>query len=289
MRAIFAVLRTTATPSLLAIAVGAALLCAPAGAAGAVSPLPTSDYSVRPACAAPTPGQAGCLALELVPQTTAARAHTHPLGRTRSTPIANPNAREGAFGLRPQDLRSAYFPGSAPDAPSSEPQTIALVDAYHDLGAVADLETYDKEFSLPPCTAEHECFRQLNENGVTGSPPFPQSTAALNARETTCKNRTIERKLREAACNEVEEAEGWTLEISTDIETAHAVCQNCHIILLEANTAEYPDLETAENTAAGLGATEVSNSWGGKEQGSDSTAFEHPGTVITASSGDDAG
>jgi Subtilase family len=304
MRANLAVLRTTTTPSLLAIAVGAALLCAPAGAAGAVSPLPASDYNVRPACDAPSPGQAGCLALELVPQTTAARAHTHPLGRTRSTPIANPSSREGAFGLRPQDLQSAYFPGAAPDAPASEPQTIALVDAYHDLDAEADLKVYDKEFSLAPCTAtENECFEQLNESGEAGNPPFPQSQAALTAREAACKAtvpakktgetrpvreaREAQERARTAACNEVKEAEGWTLEISTDIEIAHAVCQNCHIILLEANSAAYSDLETAENTAARLGATEVSNSWGGEEPVSDSAAFEHPGTVITASSGDD--
>src|SRR5271156_5361687 len=63
----------------------------PAGAQGsqqvAVSPLPASDYSVRPVCAPPAPGPAGCLALELVAQTPAARAHSHPLGMTRSVPL----------------------------------------------------------------------------------------------------------------------------------------------------------------------------------------------------------
>ena len=49
----------------------------------------------------------------------------------------------------------------------------------------------------------------------------------------------------------------------------------------------YEDLFAAENTAARLGASEISNSWGGPEEGSDSAAFNHPGVVITASSGDD--
>jgi Subtilase family len=303
VRAALGALRATATSSLLAVIAGAVLLCAPAGAAGAVSPLPASDYGERSACAAPTPGRASCLAIELVPQTAAARAHTHPLGRTRSTPIAAGEAREGAFGLRPQDLQSAYFPGIQPDTPASEPQTIAIVDAYHDLNAETDLKAYDEEFSLPPCTTENKCFQQLNEKGESGSPPFPQNTAALTAKETACKAavpakkpgetraareaREAQERARAEACTEVAEAEGWTFEISTDIETAHAVCQNCHIMLLETNSPEYSDLGTAENSAARLGATEITNSWGGEEPATDGAAFNHPGIVITASSGDD--
>jgi hypothetical protein len=264
-------LRATATPGPFALAAALLLLCAPAGAAAAVSPLPESDYSVRPACAAPAPGEAGCLALELVPQTATARAHTHPLGMTRSTPIRAVNAAEGSFGFRPQDLNAAYFPHEPPDAPASAPQTIALVDAYNDPNAEADLKVYDKEFELPECTAADKCFEKLNQNGEPGNLPFPRSERELETKGTV-KQR--------------EEAEGWVLEISTDIEMAHAVCQNCHILLLEANTPAYSNFEVAEDTAVRVGATEVSDSWAGGEPEQDSPAFNHPGVVITASSGD---
>ena len=72
----------------------------------------------------------------------------------------------------------------------------------------------------------------------------------------------------------------------------HAVCSACKIVLVEASSASDADLGTAENTAATtLHATEISNSFGEPETGSGGTtfahAFDHPGVVITASSGDD--
>ncbi len=86
------------------------------------------------------------------------------------------------------------------------------------------------------------------------------------------------------------------MEISLDIESAHAVCQSCHILLVEAGElsghklrgpAEYENLEAAEATAVALGANEVSNSWGGPEASLEGdTAFNHQGIVITASGGD---
>ena len=202
---------------------------------------------------------------------------------TRSRPIQAASAAEGAFGLRPQDLHTAYqLPTSGGSA-----QTIAIVDAYNDPHAEADLKVYDKEFLLPECTAGNKCFRQVNENGEAGNLPFPENQEALTAAEATCANNAIEEEVREDACREVEEAIGWTEEISLDIEVAHASCQSCHIVLVEASSPAYKDLEAAENTAAGLGATEISNSWGGGEPAHDSSAFNHPGVVITASSGDE--
>jgi hypothetical protein len=81
--------------------------------------------------------------------------------------------------------------------------------------------------------------------------------------------------------------------ISLDIETAHATCQNCHIALVEADSTEYQEFESAENAAARLGANEISNSWGGPEciEGlgcvQESAAFNQPGVVITVAAGDD--
>jgi hypothetical protein len=274
----------------------------PAAAESAASPLPASDYTVRPVCASPAPGYAGCLALELVPSTETARARTHPLGITRSHPIAaaGSEAAEGAFGLRPQDLHSVY---QLPTT-SSSPQTIAIVDAYNDLNAAADLNHYSKEFGLSElaaCTAGEmsDCFEQVNQNGETVHLPFPATTEARGAEEAVCKSKGVSKKAREAreaACKEVEAADGWATEISLDIEVSHAVCQNCKIVLVEADSASFFDLGTAEDTAAGLPATEISNSWGGAECskgtrgtecGEDSEAFNHQGIVTTAAAGDD--
>jgi hypothetical protein len=225
-----------------------------------VSPLPASDYAVRAVCPAPARGHVGCLALELVPRSPAARAHTHPLGRPRRAPLVvgkatkvcePPKASENCYGLRPQDLHSAYRLPTT----SASPQTIALVDAYDDPTAEADLKVYDEEFNLPACTTANGCFTKVNEKGKSG--PLPEAEG------------------------------GWAEEISLDIEVAHAICQNCHILLVEAGDTTYLSLEAAEETAVKLGANEISNSWSGAEPVTDSSVFDHPGTVVTAASGDE--
>lgn len=261
--------------------------CAPAVKAGAVSPLPITDYSVGPACAAPAPGHDACLAELLHPRTAAARSHTHPIGMTSAHPIDTQSAAEGVDGLRPQDLRAAYFPGEAPDAPATEPQMIAIVDAYYDPQAEGDLQVYDKEFSLPACTTAGGCFTQVNQNGETGNPPFPASADAKREKEELCESTKAEPAVKKAACRAIEEADGWSLETALDIEMAHAICQNCRIVLVEADDAEETSLETAEDTAVSLGAGEVSNSWGGTEPAADSEAFNHPGVVVAFATGDD--
>jgi hypothetical protein len=267
-------------------------------AAASVSPLPESDYTTRSACSAPEPGHASCLALELVPRTTAARArvdpHTAESGaqpslRTKAEClVAFPSAC-----LTPQQLNSAYFPSEQPETTASKGQTIALVDAYNDPKALADLGVYDEQLGLPPIHAcsgsEGGCFEQVNQSGA-GELPFPRTEAVREAKEAVCvttnaKETSLERTTREAACVELVEAEEWSVEISTDIELAHGVCQNCKILLVEANTSTFLDLEAAEETAVRLGATEISNSWGGPQEGS-GKAFSHPGTVITAAAGD---
>jgi hypothetical protein len=265
--------------TLVALVAGLSLLGAGSAAAETVSPLPRSAYGVRPACSDPAPGRAGCLALQLVPRTAQARARTHPLGITRSGPIRALSAAAGDFGLRPQDLHAAYqLPSSA-----SATQTIALVDAYNDPSAEEDLKAYDEEFGLPACTTANGCFKKVNQRGETGNPPFPASDAILKlAREAEGT------QLQE----EAEEATGWALEISLDIETAHATCQSCKILLVEADSPSFENLNSAERAASSLGATEISNSWGGPERGltqsqESTSAFNHPGIVITASAGDD--
>jgi hypothetical protein len=272
--------RKPAALTLATLLAGLTLLGTGSASAETVSPLPRSAYGVRPACSDPAPGRAGCLALQLVPHTAQARARTHPLGITRNGPIRALSPAAGDFGLRPQDIQSAYqLPSTA-----GATQTIALVDAYHDPTAEADLKAYDEEFKLTACTTAEGCFTQVNQNGETGHPPFPASSAILEAARTAPPGSPLR--------EEAEEATGWALEISLDIETAHATCGNCRILLVEANSPSFEDLNAAVASAARLGATEISNSWGGPELGlspglESTSAFNNPDIVITAAAGDD--
>jgi len=192
--------------------------------------------------------------------------------------LVAPSPGAGAFGLRPQDLHTAYgLPTSASSA-----QTVALIDAYNDPTAETDLKAYDEEFALPECTTANGCFRQVNQNGEAGNPPFPKTTKELESA----------RRGSRSAREEAAEATGWDLEISLDIEVAHATCESCEVLLVEAGSPNYEDLEDAERSAAALGAGEVSNSWAGPEVGEtpelESTSpFNHPGIVITAAADDD--
>jgi hypothetical protein len=262
----------------VALATGLALLCAQASASP-ISPLPRSNYSVSAVCAAPAPRHAACLSLQLVPRTAQAAARTRPIGLTVAKPLATPSPKAGDFGLRPQDVHSGYaLPTTVPVT-----QTIALVDAYNDPSAEADLKIYDEEFGLPECTVGNGCFAQVNQNGngEVANRPFPKTTQEL---ENARRGSSQERKL-------AAEATGWALEISLDVQAAHATCQSCRILLVEASSSSYKDLETAEHEAAVLGASEISNSWGGPEEGETptleaSSPFNHPGIVITASAGD---
>lgn len=269
----------------------------PSGAvAKTIAPLPASDYVVKPACRAPAAGRSSCLALELQPRTPAAWwTHKHPIGMRRRAPALGPAAEDGVYGLRPADLRNAYFHGEASETPSSAPQTIALIDAYNDYEAEADLRIYSGEFGLPQLTRcapgqTSACFEQVNQRGEASPLPFPSGKLALEERLQQC-GKNFELASREA-CYEVEEAEGWAVETSTDIEMAHAICQNCKILLVEAGEPSDEDLTEAEEAATRLGATAISNSWGGGEpegaleRSQLSAAFDHPGTVITASAGD---
>jgi len=156
-------------------------------------------------------------------------------------------------GYGPTDLRSAYnLTGTG-----SGVQTVAIVDAYDDPMAENDLAVYRKQYGLPACSTANGCFRKLDEHGGTA---FPQPDA------------------------------DWAGEISLDLDMVSAACAGCHILLVEASSAELGDLGTAVNQAVALGAKYVSNSYGGPEEPSmaaaDDAYFNHPGIAITVSSGD---
>ena len=47
---------------------------------------------------------------------------------------------------------------------------MAIVDAFDDPNAEADLAAYRAEFSLPPCTSANRCFSKVGQSGGTSYP-----------------------------------------------------------------------------------------------------------------------
>jgi subtilase family serine protease len=160
--------------------------------------------------------------------------------------------------LGPTQLLGAYNLSGI----SSSPHTIAIVDAYDDPNIASDLSAYDSYYNLPAfptCSGSvtSDCFEKINENGSTS--PLPAANSS------------------------------WDLEISLDVEVAHATCQNCRIMLVEANTANFSDLMTAIDTAVANGATVVSGSWSTTEfsgEASYDSHFNKPGVAFTFAAGD---
>jgi len=180
------------------------------------------------------------------------RCNAHVVTDAAGAPITAGSPATIGGALTPTNLHAAYnIPGQGSSA-----TTIAIVDAYGYNNAEADLAVYRTTFGLPPCTTANGCFKKVNQNGVQGNYPA-QNT-------------------------------GWADETALDLDMASAMCPNCKIILVEANDSGLSALGTAVNTAVRLGATVVSNSYGGPEAGSQGfeSAYNHPGVAITASSGD---
>ena len=158
-------------------------------------------------------------------------------------------------GYGPADLRSAY---NLPSATAGAGQTIAVVNAFDNPTAEEDLAVYRAEFGLPPCTTANGCFRKVNQTGQPSPLPAPNA--------------------------------GWALETALDIDMVSAICPNCNILLVEANSNFSNDLFPAIGTAVSLGAKFVSLSWGGSEfsgQVASESFFNFPGVVITAAAGND--
>jgi PKD repeat protein len=213
-----------------------------------ISPAGTHYAVVRPACPPPTPGHATCFALVRVPVAADVAAS---VGAKPYVPGDGAYETGPKGGLTPADLASAYEYN--PAASGGEGQTVAIVDAYDDPKIEADLGEFDTHYGLSECTSANGCFKKVGQTG--GAPPAADTS-------------------------------GWSGEISLDVETVHGVCRKCKILLVEANEATSGDLATSVNEAVKLGATEVSNSYGGPEGGGEEAAYNHPGVVIAASAGD---
>jgi subtilase family serine protease len=155
-------------------------------------------------------------------------------------------------GLHPADIQSAYALPS-----QNAGGTVAIVDAYDDPNAEADLAVYRTAFDLPACTTLNGCFRKVNQSGANLDYPAPNA--------------------------------GWSTEIALDVDMVSAVCPNCKILLVEANSNSFDDLGGAVDTAVSMGARVVSNSYYGPEwpgELAQDAHYNHAGVAITVSAGD---
>ncbi len=180
-----------------------------------------------------------------------ARCHAQVIVNEHGKPLAT----TAPTGYGPAQFLGAY--GLTGIAAST--QTIAIVDAYDHPNILSDLNNYSRYYNIPEledCSvvSSAPCFRKVDQKGGSS---YPTGTS-------------------------------WALEIALDVEIAHAMCQNCNITLVEANSNSYADLMTAVDYAVGH-ATVVSNSYGSNEFRGE-TAYDYhfnkPGIAITFSSGD---
>jgi len=167
--------------------------------------------------------------------------------------FARPDASSGPVALGPGTIKAAYaFPTAAS---AGAGKTIAIVDAYDDPTAEKDLGVFDSQFGLPACTTANGCFKKVSQSGTTKYPP-------ANG--------------------------GWALEISLDVEWAHAIAPGAKILLVEATSATNSNLFAAEDYAK-THAQYVSNSWGESEfsgENSYDSHFAQAGVSVFVSAGD---
>jgi subtilase family serine protease len=132
-------------------------------------------------------------------------------------------------------------------------QTIGIVDAYDDPNAEADLGVFDSQFGLPACTSANGCFRKV----YSGAKPVENAN--------------------------------WDVEISLDIEWAHAIAPKATILLVETPSNSLSSLLSGVQTAVKDGASAVSMSWTvGEFTGENSydNDFVSSGVTFLAAAGD---
>lgn len=208
------------------------------------------------AVALPHPGASGRYHKAVCPGPAAprtARCHAQIVTDSRGRPYTGSGP---GGGYAPSDLWSAYNLGSPQGGGSGA--TIAIVDAYDDPTAEADLGVYRSQFGLSACTTANGCFTKVDQNGGSS---FPTADG------------------------------GWAQEESLDLDMASAICPNCKILLVEASSTSYANLGSAVNYAASRpGVVAISNSYGGSEFSGEasyeSAYYQHPGIDVTVSSGD---
>ncbi|HEX4010091.1 MAG TPA: hypothetical protein VHX62_08790 [Solirubrobacteraceae bacterium] len=235
------------------------------GALAQITGLHATQVTAAAACPPARPGHARCAAQALVlrssrrfvrPRVRARASFTQVFPR-RARGIV-PAAASAAAAGPPQAGTPAYLQQAydltylSQTAGGSD--TVAIVDADDDPYAESDLATYRATYGLPACTTANGCFAKVNEHGAAA--PLPTADS------------------------------GWETEISLDLDAVSALCPNCHILLVEANSTGLSDMDAAVVTAAGAGARQISASWSTASSSPISGTYTFPGVAVVAATGD---
>ena len=254
-------LRGQARGRLVALATALAL-AASANVPATVVAAAGSAANPGPSTAAPSDSAGSATYEALCPALPAPYASCASLRRTDVAAVVAPQPGTGPNGVvRPAIVPGGYAPADLQNAyglPASggHGRTVAIVDAYDNPNAAADLAVYRDQFGLPACTEASGCFRKVDQRGGTGYPAFNS---------------------------------GWAGEIVLDLDMVSAACPDCKILLVEADSAMSNDLGAGVDTAVAMGAAAVSNSYTSYEWSSETAQdqhYNHPGVIITASTGD---
>ena len=224
--------------------------------------LSLTEVTSRPVCPRATPGHATCAAQAVVRRSNGALVHPR-VARSSSLGRVSPAASGGA---QPAAAASATPPAPGTPAYLQEAydlsylsqngganDTVAIVDAFDDPTAEADLAVYRSNYGLPACTTANGCFQKVGQDG-SSSLPAPDA--------------------------------GWDQEIALDLDSVSAICPNCHILLVETNSSLLTDLEAGMETAASLGADQISDSWFGTSGTVPPMFHTFAGIATVAASGD---
>ena len=164
-----------------------------------------------------------------------------------------PLASSSPTGLSPATIKSVYAFSTSSTVGGG--QTVGIVDAFNDPNAESDLGVFSSEYGLPACTTANGCFSKVDQRGGTS---YPRTNS------------------------------NWALEISLDVQWAHAIAPGAKILLVEADSNSLTNLLTAEDFAK-QHAQYVSNSWGASEFSSESSFdshFQQSGVSFFVSAGD---
>ena len=173
-----------------------------------------------------------------------------------------PSQIQQAYGIN--TLQSGGYTGAG--------QTIAIIDAYNYPNALSAVNYFSNYFGLQQFNVSGgPTFTQLNENGGTSLPGTDPAGAGNN---------------------------NWEFEEALDIEWAHSVAPNANIILYEATSPTFSDLDTAVTTAKNNSAVSVLSMSYGAGEFSGETSYDslyttpaarltaHQGVTFCASTGD---
>ncbi|WP_084701539.1 S53 family peptidase [Streptacidiphilus anmyonensis] len=217
---------------LLAAVVGGLTLAAP-GAALSASAAAFTATAGSAATAAGTSAAA-------YPQVRPTVAEYTQLTASNTPPTQDQCGSVGRRCFSPQSVQAAYDLGPLyASGENGAGMTIAIVDSYGSDTMAHDLHVFDQAFGVAP---------MCGEEAVTCAPGMPsfselhlQGAPATVAPPSTSKGTGQEDKA------------AWALEVSLDVETAHAIAPGANILLVTTTTAEtlgvqgFPQMMAAED------------------------------------------